>query len=225
MSLFELLLLDLASVFLSFPPSPPFLMNDSDVFLPEASAETAPKRERTPPLAESQQAKDVSSFSSSTSSPWDSPQSALQALKPVPARAQSAPITLPTDPVDPIKSPLAASPPKSVDAFSTVSWSQSQWVAFSDNFAPPRRQGSGSSVKELQRPQSSSGRSSRFLSEDSADAYGKAPGGGEDGSSCFSDVFTGITERPTAAPPSGKVFNGNTIKCFMPEVWTLICIS
>lgn len=35
--LFELLLLDLASIFLSIPPSPSFLMNDSDVFLPEAS--------------------------------------------------------------------------------------------------------------------------------------------------------------------------------------------
>lgn len=32
-----LLLLDLASIFLSIPPSPSFLMNDSDVFLPEAS--------------------------------------------------------------------------------------------------------------------------------------------------------------------------------------------
>lgn len=34
---FELLSLDLASIFLSIPPSPSFLTNDSDVFLPEAS--------------------------------------------------------------------------------------------------------------------------------------------------------------------------------------------
>ncbi|XP_071321678.1 F-BAR domain only protein 2 isoform X2 [Trachinotus anak] len=194
---------DLASVFLSIPPSPSFLMNDSDVFLPEASAETVPQRERTPPLAESQQSKDVSSFSSSTSSPWDSPENAFQALKPVPARAQSAPITLPTEPVDPIKSPVTASPPKSVDVFSSVSWSQSQWIAFSDNFAPPRRQGSGLCVKELQRPQSGSGRSSRFLSDDSADSYCKAPGSREDGSSYFPDVFAGITDRA----PSSKAFN------------------
>ncbi|XP_050928950.1 F-BAR domain only protein 2 isoform X3 [Lates calcarifer] len=195
---------DLASVFLSIPPSPSFLMNDSDVFLPEASAETVQQRERSPPLAESQQSKDVSSFSSSTSSPWDSPENTFQELKPVPARAQSAPITLPTDP---IKSPLAASPPKSVDAVSSVSWSQSQWIAFSDNFAPPRRQGSGLSVKELQRPQSSSGRSSRFFSDDSADAYCKAPGSRADGISCFSDVFTGITDRVMTAAPSSKIFN------------------
>ncbi|GAA6219251.1 F-BAR domain only protein 2 isoform X5 [Lates japonicus] len=198
---------DLASVFLSIPPSPSFLMNDSDVFLPEASAETVPQRERSPPLAESQQSKDVSSFSSSTSSPWDSPENTFQVLKPVTARAQSAPITLPTEPVDPIKSPFAASPPKSVDAVSSVSWSQSQWIAFSDNFAPPRRQGSGLSVKELQRPQSSSGRSSRFFSDDSADAYCKAPGSRADGISCFSDVFTGITDRATTAAPSSKIFN------------------
>ncbi|KAM7368734.1 hypothetical protein PAMP_013045 [Pampus punctatissimus] len=198
---------DLASIFLSIPPSPSFLMNDSDVFLPETPAETVVQRERSPPLAESQQSKDVSSFSSSTSSPWDSPENPFQTLKPAPARAQSAPITLPTEPVDPIKSPAAASPPRSVDAFSSVSWSQNQWIAFSDNFVPPGHQGSGSSMTELQRPQSSSGRSSRFLSDDSADANCKAAGSREDGSSCFSDVFSGITDRAMAAAPSSKIFN------------------
>ncbi|XP_044031278.1 F-BAR domain only protein 2 isoform X2 [Siniperca chuatsi] len=198
---------DLASIFLSIPPPPSFLMNDSDVLLPEASAEMVPHREPSPPRAESQQSKDVSSFSSSTSSPWDSPENPFQALKPVPARAQSAPITLPTEPVDPIKSPAAASPPKSVNAFSSVSWSQSQWIAFSDNFAPPRHQGSGSSVKEVQRPQSGSGRSSRFLSDDSVDTYCKAAGSREDSNPCFSDVFSGITDRAMAAAPSSKIFN------------------
>nr|XP_019937892.1 PREDICTED: F-BAR domain only protein 2 isoform X5 [Paralichthys olivaceus] len=198
---------DLGSVFLSISPSPSFLMNDSDVFLPEASVETVPQRERSPPLAESQQSKDVSSFSSSTSSPWDSPENAFQACNPVPARAQSAPITLPTETIDPIRSPVAASPPKSVDAFSSVSWSQSQWIAFSDIFAPPRRQGSGPCVKELQRPQPGSGRSSRFLSDDSADTYCKAPGSREDNNSCFPDVFTGITDRAMGAAPPSKVFN------------------
>ncbi len=174
-------------------------------------AEMVPQqRERSPPLAESQPSKDVSSFSSSTSSPWDSPNTPFQALQPVPARAQSAPITLPTEPVDPIKSPAAASPPRSVDAFSSVSWSQSQWIAFSDNFAPPRRQGSGSSAKELQKPPSGPGRSSRFLSDDPADACCKAASR-EDGNACFSDVFSGVTDRAMAAAPSSKVFNGNSI--------------
>ncbi|XP_038588944.1 F-BAR domain only protein 2 isoform X5 [Micropterus salmoides] len=196
---------DLASIFLSIPPSPSFLMNDSGVCLPEASAETMPQRQPSPPLAESQQSKDVSSFSSSTSSPWDSPENPFQALKPIPARAQSAPITLPTEPVDPIKSSAAASPPKSINAFSSVSWSQSQWIAFSDNFVPPFRQDSGPPVKELQRPNSGSGRSTRFLSDDSAEDYFK------DGNPCFSDVFSGITVRAMAAAPSSKIFNGNII--------------
>ncbi|XP_026152886.1 F-BAR domain only protein 2 isoform X2 [Mastacembelus armatus] len=196
---------DLASI-LPLPPSSFFLMNDSDVFLPEASAEMVTQRERTPPLAELQQSKDVSSFSSSTSSPWDSPENPLQALKPVPARAQSAPITLPSEPVDPIRSPPGESSPKSVDAVSSVSWSQSQWIAFSDNFTPSHRQGLGSAVKELQRPQSSSGRSSRFLSDESADACCKAPGTREDSLLCCSDVFSGITDRAMTAAQPSKIF-------------------
>lgn len=59
-------------------------------------------------------------------------------------------------------------------------------------------------MKELQRPQSGSGRSSRFLSDESADAYCKAR---EDGNACLSDVFSGVTDRAAAA--SGKIFNGN----------------
>ncbi|XP_068190223.1 F-BAR domain only protein 2 isoform X2 [Antennarius striatus] len=185
---------DLASVFLSIPPSPPFLEND--VFLPEASAETVPQRERSPPLTESQPRKDVSSFSSSTSSPWDSPENPLQVLKPAPARAQSAPITQPTEPVDPIQSP-----PKSVDAFSSVSWSQSQWIAFSDDFTPRRQQGSGSAAQEVQ---SGSGRSSRLLPDRSTDACCKTAGRGEDANSCFPDVFSTITDRTLT--PAGKIF-------------------
>ncbi|XP_028273321.1 F-BAR domain only protein 2 isoform X2 [Parambassis ranga] len=193
---------DLASIFFTIPPSPSFLMNDSDsdIFLPEAPAETAPPPERSPPLAESQLSKDVSSFSSSTSSPWDSPEYPFQALKPVPARAQSAPITQPTEPIDPIKSLATASPPKSADTFSSVSWSQSQWIAFSDNFTPPRCLGSGSSVKELQRLQSGSGRSSHFLPDESEQSR-------EDSNLGFTDVFSGITDRGMAASPSTKIFN------------------
>ncbi|XP_047425558.1 F-BAR domain only protein 2 isoform X2 [Mugil cephalus] len=203
---------DLASILLSIPSSPSFLLNDSDseVFLPEASVETLRPPEPSPPLAESQQSKDVSSFSSSTSSPWDSPENPFQALKPVPARAQSAPITRPAEPVDPIKSPAttaaAASPPTNADASSSVSWSQSQWIAFSDNFAPARRPGlgSGSAVKELQRTQSGPRRSSRFLSDDSADAYCKASR--EDGGLCLTDVFSGVTDRAVSAATTGKTF-------------------
>lgn len=40
---FTLLSLDLASIFLSIPSSPSFLMNDSDVFLPEASGKMCPR--------------------------------------------------------------------------------------------------------------------------------------------------------------------------------------
>lgn len=170
-------------------------------------AEAVTQRERSPPLAESQQSKEVSSFSSSTSSPWDSPENPFQVLKPVPARAQSAPITLPTEPIDPIRSPSAASPPKSGDAFSSVSWSQSQWIAFSDNLAPARRQ--GFSVKELQRPHAGPPRSTRCLSDDSADAYCKTSGSREDPR--FTDVFSGITERAMAAAQTGKILNGNII--------------
>ncbi|XP_029300087.1 F-BAR domain only protein 2 isoform X2 [Cottoperca gobio] len=185
---------------LSLDPFGPTLAAGSSSSVSSSTAEAVTQRERSPPLAESQQAKDVSSYSSSTSSPWDSPENPFQALKPVPARAQSAPITLPTEPIDPIQSP-----PKSVDAFSSVTWSQSQWIDFSDHFAPARRQGSGLSVMELQRPQAATGRSSRCLSDDSADAYCKAAGSGEE--SWVSEVFPGVTDRAMAAAPSSKIFN------------------
>ncbi|KAI9534926.1 F-BAR domain only protein 2 [Dissostichus eleginoides] len=188
---------------LSLDPFGPTLAAGSSSSVSSSTAEAVTQRERSPPLAESQQSKEVSSFSSSTSSPWDSPENPFQALKPVPARAQSAPITLPTEPIDPIRSPSAASPPKSGDAFSSVSWSQSQWIAFSDNLAPARRQ--GFSVKELQRPHTGPPRSTRCLSDDSADAYCKTSGSREDPR--FTDVFSGITERAMAAAQTGKILN------------------
>lgn len=182
----------------------------------------AQQREPSPPLAEGQQSKDASSFSSSASSPWDSPDNPFQALKPAQARAQSAPLTLPSEPVDPIKSQAAAaaSPPKSVDAFSSVSWSQSQWIAFSDHFAPPRRQGPGS--KEIQRPPSGSGRSGRFLSDDSAGTSCRAAGSSEDSAPCFPDVFSGIPDRAMAAAQPSQILSGKTLllmaKCLVCEV-------
>ncbi|XP_043951888.1 F-BAR domain only protein 2 isoform X6 [Gambusia affinis] len=164
---------------------------------------------RFTPVAERQQSKDVSSFSSSTTSPWDSPENTSQGLRPAPVRAQSAPITQPTEPIDPVKSPTAASPPKtpkSVDSFSSVSWSQSQWIAFGDRSAPPCCHGSGSSVAEVQKaPAGGFGRASRFLSDESADAFCKAAATAvrEDSSVCFVDVFS---DRTVAA---SKVFHGN----------------
>lgn len=156
-------------------------------------------------LANIQLPRDVTSFSSSTSSPWESPEEPPQVLKPAPARARSAPLTLPTD--DPVKSPVAHSPPKSVDAFSTVCWSQSQWIAFNDSFAPVRNQSSGPPTKEPQRQFSTSGRSSRLMSDESSEVCGKAVASRDDCLGCFSDVFCGISETP--AVPTNIAFNGN----------------
>ncbi|KAM4532535.1 LOW QUALITY PROTEIN: F-BAR domain only protein 2 [Fundulus diaphanus] len=200
---------DLASVFFPMPSSPSFLTNDSEVFLPEAPVDSVPQKGRSTPVAERQLSKDASSFSSSTTSPWDSPENASQGLKPAPVRAQSAPITQLTEPIDPIKSPTAASPPKtpkSVDSFSSMSWSQSQWIAFGDSVAPPCCRGSGSSVADAQREQAGSGRPRRFLSDDSADGSCQttAAAGRQDSGICFTDVFS---DRTVAAAAASKIFN------------------
>uniref|UniRef100_A0A3P9IDD4 F-BAR domain only protein 2 n=1 Tax=Oryzias latipes TaxID=8090 RepID=A0A3P9IDD4_ORYLA len=184
---------DLASVSFSISSSSSCLTNDSDVFLPEAAVDFALQQMRSPLLAECQLSKDVSSFSSSSSSPWQSPEAQFQALKPAPARAQSAPTTRPTEPIDPIKSPGAASPPKSADTVTAFTWSQNQWTAFSDNFAPPRHL--SSSVKELLH--SGSGRTSNLLYDDAAACREANP-------FCFPDVSS---ERPKSAGPSGKLMN------------------
>lgn len=157
------------------------------------SAEAGSQQEQSPPVAETQQPKDVSTFSSSSSSPWDSPDDPFQAPEPTTVRAQSAPITLPSEPVDPARSQTASSPPKSVDAFSSLCWSQSQWFAFSDNFAPTRHQAS------VNRPPSGSGRSSRLFSDGSSGFDAKMEGGKEDSTPCFSDVFSGTTDKAAAA--------------------------
>ncbi|XP_028318193.1 F-BAR domain only protein 2 isoform X4 [Gouania willdenowi] len=182
---------DLDSVFLSMSSSSPsFLMNDSDGVPLESSAESAPHPDRAPPLAECQHSKDASSFSSSTSSPWDSPENPFQALKPTPVRAQSAPIPQASEPIDPPVQNDAVT-----DAFSSVSWSQSQWIAFSDNFVLPRRQTAGSTLKDLQRTQTTPGRCSRFLS-DSADANCK-----QDAGLCNADNFSGVSSNKISNVP------------------------
>lgn len=167
-----------------------------------SSADAVPQQEQSP-VAETQQPKEISP--SSSSSPWDSPDDPFQALGPTTERAQSAPITLPSQPVDPIRSPTASNPPKSVDAFSSLCWSQSQWFAFSDNFAPSRLR---APVKDVNRPQSASGRSNRFFSDGSSGFDGKMEGGKEDSAPCFSDVFTGIPDKATPSTPSGKLSSG-----------------
>ncbi|XP_072310554.1 F-BAR domain only protein 2 [Eucyclogobius newberryi] len=181
---------DLASPFYPNPSSPALMVNEcDDAFLPESQADTTLQHKGSPPLPKLLPSKDVSSY---ISSPWDSPEDSSQTLKPAPARARSAPITLPTD--DPVKSPVADSPPKSVDAFSTVCWSQSQWIAFNDSFGPVRHQSAGPSEKETPQPS----RSSRFLSDESSEAYGKA-GPRDHGSTRFTDVFCGVSDKPAAA--------------------------
>ncbi|XP_077352803.1 F-BAR domain only protein 2 isoform X2 [Festucalex cinctus] len=155
---------DLACIVLS---SPSFVTRESQATT--APAEMSPAPEHSPPLAE--RPKNVSS---STSSPWDSPETPFQALRPPPARAHSAPITLPPEAADCFRNSAwgrddAAA---AADAFSSVSWSQSQWIAFGDKMAAGRRP---------------PGRASRFLSDDSADAYGKAAQG-------FSDMFFGLSD-------------------------------
>ncbi|XP_061912922.1 F-BAR domain only protein 2 isoform X2 [Entelurus aequoreus] len=174
---------------LSLDPLGPFLAASSANAASTTTEEMAPAPERSPHLAERQQSKDVSSFSSSTSSPWDSPVDPFKALRPAPVRAHSAPITLPPEPADPFES----SPGDVEDAASSLSWSQSQWIAFGDNMASSRRHGPGPPLR-LQ-----SGRSSRFLSDDSADAYCKTAEG-------FSDSFSELSDGATAAAPSSKIF-------------------
>ncbi|XP_075873093.1 F-BAR domain only protein 2 [Nelusetta ayraudi] len=197
---------DLASVFLSLPSPPSPLPNDAHVSLPETPAEAVrPQQQQqqppppTPPPAERQPSKDASSFSSCASSPWDSPDDPFQALQPAPARAQSAPLTLPSQPLRAAGSQsAAASPPRSADAFATAttaSWSQSQWIAFSDRLGPPRRPAAGS--KEVQKPPAASGRPARFQSDDSG-------GGSEDSATCLPDLFTAFPDR---ASQPGHIFS------------------
>ncbi|XP_077944998.1 F-BAR domain only protein 2 isoform X9 [Gasterosteus aculeatus] len=138
---------------LSLDPFGPTRAAGSASSLSSSAAEAVTQRERAPPLAAaSRQSKDVSSFSSSTSSPRDSLDDPFQA--PPPARARSAPITAPADP--------AGTPPKS-GGFPP--WSQSQWIAFGDNLAPARRSG----------PPAGSGRSCRFLSAEEPCGGGADP--------------------------------------------------
>lgn len=91
-------------------------------------------------------------------------------------------------------------------------------------------------MKEIHRPQLGSGRSSRFLSDDSAVAYCRAAG--TEDNACSSDVFSGITERALAAAPASKIFSGKIKKgmsythncsfeilCSFNHMFCLFCIT
>ncbi|XP_041753702.1 F-BAR domain only protein 2 isoform X1 [Coregonus clupeaformis] len=195
-------------------------------YLAPSTAEVVLQRElSSPPLADSlQQAKgEVTPLPSSTTtttttfSPWNSPADPFLALKPIPARAQSAPITRQEEPIDaqdPTPVPTGPDPtsvPQGKDQ-SAFSWSQSQWMAFNDDFVPVRRQqscGPGTGLVNRNRTQSNppigrpqSCRSICFFSDDPADPYNKmalSSGVGEDSASSVSEVFSALTEGMVAA--------------------------
>ncbi|XP_020321902.2 F-BAR domain only protein 2 isoform X5 [Oncorhynchus kisutch] len=216
---------------LSLDPFGPTLGGSSS-----STAEVILQRElSSPPLADSLQTKGevtplppLASTTTNTFSPWEaSPDDPFLALKPIPARAQSAPITRQAEPLDPQDPTPAATArlPQGEDQ-SAFSWSQSQWIAFNDDFVPFRRQQSCSpgtstgpvshdrtqSNPSTSRTQSNppidrvqSGRSIRFFSEDPADPYNKMPlssGVVEDSASCVSEVLSALTEGMVASAAS-----------------------
>ncbi|XP_052377261.1 F-BAR domain only protein 2 isoform X2 [Oncorhynchus keta] len=218
---------------LSLDPFGPTLGGSSS-----STAEVMLQRElSSPPLADSLQTKGevtplppLASTTTNTFSPWEaSPDDPFLALKPIPARAQSAPITRqaePLDPQDPTPTPAAPARLPQGEDQSAFSWSQSQWIAFNDDFVPFRRQqscGPGTSTGPVShdrtqsnpstsRTQSNppigmvqSGRSIRFFSEDPADPYNKMPlssGVVEDSASCVSEVLSALTEGMVASAAS-----------------------
>ncbi|XP_070991683.1 F-BAR domain only protein 2 isoform X3 [Oncorhynchus clarkii lewisi] len=218
---------------LSLDPFGPTLGGSSS-----STAEVILQRElSSPPLADSLQTKGevtplppLASTTTNTFSPWEaSPDDPFLALKPIPARAQSAPITRqaePLDPQDPTPTPAATARLPQGEDQSAFSWSQSQWIAFNDDFVPFQRQqscGPGTSTGPVShdrtqsnpstsRTQSNppidrvqSGRSIRFFSEDLADPYNKMPLSSvvvEDSASCVSEVLSALTEGMVASAAS-----------------------
>ncbi|CAB1332333.1 unnamed protein product, partial [Coregonus sp. 'balchen'] len=215
---------------LSLDPFGPTLGGSSS-----STAELRLQRElSSPPLADSLRTKGevtplppIASTTTNTFSPWEaSLDDPFLALKPIPARAQSAPITRRAEPLDPQgptpTPPAPAGLPQGEDQ-SAFSWSQSQWIAFNDDFVPLRRQqscspGTGTGPVSRDRTQSNpptsrtqsnppigrvqSGRSILFFSEDPADPYNKMPlssGVVEDSASCVSEVLSALTEGMVAS--------------------------
>ncbi|KAK6305040.1 hypothetical protein J4Q44_G00238200 [Coregonus suidteri] len=223
---------------LSLDPFGPTLGGSSS-----STAEVRLQRElSSPPLADSLRTKGevtplppIASTTTNTFSPWEaSLDDPFLALKPIPARAQSAPITRRAEPLDPQgptpTPPAPAGLPQGEDQ-SAFSWSQSQWIAFNDDFVPLRRQqscspGTGTGPVSRDRTQSNpptsrtqsnppigrvqSGRSILFFSEDPADPYNKMPlssGVVEDSASCVSEVLSALTEGMVAAATASQTHN------------------
>ncbi|XP_023678743.1 F-BAR domain only protein 2 isoform X2 [Paramormyrops kingsleyae] len=79
-------------------------------------------------------------------------------------------------PVQPDMGDPAQMAPESMDIFSSVSWSQSQWIAFDDEFAPCRR--SSSTTRDPTRlPLRTQAKSIKFFSDDPSDPYNSIMGG------------------------------------------------
>lgn len=217
------------------------------------SAEVVSEQVLSPSLAESlQQPKAEASplpDSTTSTSPWDSLDDPFLALRPIPARAHSAPLTRPAKPLEPTQNqasgpgPLQApaSQPQSAEAFPSLSWSQSQWIAFNDDFVPVRRQTiSGGGLKGFLRPQSNppsfplSGRPLRFFSDDPADPCNRVSVGSgvgvEDQSSapCVQDVCAPPATAPASQNPHGNKKHERSCTCSvclcedMVQVWFLI---
>ncbi|XP_061117961.1 F-BAR domain only protein 2 isoform X3 [Conger conger] len=107
-------------------------------------------------------------------------------------RAESAP---PTQAAGVDRSAAAEATPTqdSVDLFSSISWSQSQWIAFNDEFIPSKRP--NASPRDLQRPLSMPpAKAFRFFSDDPNDPYNKV--------ACRAGLLVGRSPSPSRLSPA-----------------------
>ncbi|KAL4617546.1 F-BAR domain only protein 2 isoform X3 [Arapaima gigas] len=113
--------------------------------------------------------KDGPPFSaSSTPSPWDLVDKPLMGLNPLGDPKSTSPVQPVM--VDAGMATAAKLADDTVDAFSSISWSQSQWIAFDDEFAACRRL--SSSARDPSRPPlRPPAKSIKFFSDDPNDPY------------------------------------------------------
>ncbi|XP_035246003.1 F-BAR domain only protein 2 isoform X3 [Anguilla anguilla] len=140
-----------------------------------------------------------SSFpASSTELPWNLVGEPLLGLKPRP-RAESAPPTRSdgTEHAGTATAAAAVAKPAqetSVDLFSSISWSQSQWIAFNDEFVPCKRP-NASPRDLLQRPLSMPpAKAFRFFSDDPNDPYNRV--------ACRAGLFAERSPSPSRLSPA-----------------------
>ncbi|KAI1905262.1 hypothetical protein AGOR_G00014300 [Albula goreensis] len=130
---------------------------------------------------------------SSPGLPWNLVDEPLLGLKPRP-RAESAP---PTQPDGSEQHAIATAPktaPESTDLFSSITWSQSQWIAFNDELVPCKRP-SNTSPREHQRPLSlPPAKAFRFFSDDPNDPYNKV--------ACRAGLFIEESSCPSRLSPA-----------------------